>query len=263
MSDVVVKLGGHALDELSPKSAVLRGLADDIRSLKADGRRVVVVHGGGPQIAELLGSVGRESRFHEGLRITDAVTMDYVAMALSGVNLRIVAALNHSGVACIGCSGADGTLFVSRTLGEPWAFAGGAPVVRSVLLEGIWNLGLTPVLCSVAVDSDGQLLNCNADSVAGAVAGALPDSVLVLLSDIDQLRADPDSAETSLATVTSGEVRQLVASGAARDGMRPKMVAALDALDGGATRIVMANGTRPHALAGALAKTVPTTEVLP
>jgi acetylglutamate kinase len=115
----------------------------------------------------------------------------------------------------------------------------------------------------VAVDQFGELLNCNADTVAGALAGALGADALVLLSDVDQLRRDPDDAVSALTSVHATEVRELLSSGAVRDGMRPKMLAALDALDAGAARVVLANGTRAHALRGALARTAATTEVRP
>lgn len=262
MNPVVVKLGGHALDTLEPGSPVLKDLAADVIALREGGTNVVVVHGGGPQIASLLEIVGVESRFHEGLRITDERTMSFVAMALSEVNVRVVAALNCAGLASIGVSGADDSAMVSSSLGEPWNLAGSTPKVRAAFLESLWGMGLTPVMSSLAVDADGRLLNCNADTAAGAVAAALGASVLVLLSDIDQLRGDADDPTTALSRVSSAQVRHLMETGAARDGMRPKMAAALDALDGGAARILLANGTRAHALGQSLSGAVPTTEVV-
>ena len=117
-------------------------------------------------------------------------------------------------------------------------------------------------MSSIAVDPHGALLNCNADTAAGAVAGAIDADALVLLSDVDQLRADPDDPESAIDAVTSDEVVSMIASGTARDGMRPKMMAALDALDGGARRVIMANGTRAHALRAALVREIPVTEVV-
>jgi acetylglutamate kinase len=261
VSTYVVKMGGHALDSLSPDAPVLVDLAFDIAELRNVGHHVVVVHGGGPQIVELLSTVGVESRFAEGLRITDEVTMRYVAMALSEVNIRIVASLAASGLAPVGLSGADASVLRAEALGAPWFRAGKNPVVHSDVLKVLLESGFTPVMSSVAVDSEGELLNCNADTAAGAVAGALGASLL-LLSDIDQLRSDPDDPQSALSSVSASTVHELIASGAARDGMRPKMTAALDALAGGATRIIMANGTRPHALREAIANAIPTTEVL-
>jgi len=262
VSPLVVKLGGHALDDLSPRSAVLVELAQDIEALRDAGVDVVVVHGGGPQIAALLDEVGLESRFHEGLRVTDLATMRYVAMALDEVNARVTAALNRAGLASVGLRGADATLLESSPLGDAWGRAGSSPKVRTEIVHVLWSSGLTPVVSPVAVDGHGELLNCNADTVAGALAGALAARTLVLLSDVDQLRADPDDDTSALSSASGALVRALVESGAARDGMRPKMVAALDALDGGAERVVLANGTRSHALRCALGGDGPTTEVV-
>lgn len=262
MKRLVVKIGGHALDSLRPDSPILADLAMDITHLADAGTEVVLVHGGGPQIEDLLSAVGVESSFYEGLRITDRVTMNYVAMALGHVNLLITAALNAAGLCAVGLSGADGTLFCSRPLGDPWLRAGDAPSVRTEVVTSLWANGFCPVVNSLAVDSTGGLVNCNADTSAGALAAALGADALVLLSDIDQLRADADDPTSAIARVSADEVRALISSGAARDGMRPKMIAALDALGGGAARIIMASGTRPHSLRDALNSSVATTEVV-
>ena len=262
MSSLVVKLGGHALDALDARSPALVDLAEDIGQLRARGTNVVVVHGGGPQIATLLTSVGLESSFHEGLRITDRATMRYTAMALAEVNLLIVAALNQAGLVSVGLSGGDAAMVQATALGEPWGRAGGLPKVRDDVVLTLWKAGLTPVVSPVAIDEFGDLLNCNADTVAGAIAAALGAEVLVLLSDIDQLRTQPDDPSTALAHVTASEVDAMLASKSARDGMRPKVTAALDALGAGATCVLLANGTRRHALRDALARHIPTTEVV-
>jgi acetylglutamate kinase len=259
---LVVKLGGHALDVLSARSTVLVDLAQDVSQLRALGTDVVVVHGGGPQIAELLALVGLESRFHEGLRITDRQTMTYTAMALGEVNLLITAALNQAGLASVGISGADATMICATALGEPWDRAGELPKVRDDVVSNLWSAGLTPIVSPVAVDEFGDLLNCNADTVAGALAAALGAEVLVLLSDVDQLRSAPDDESTALSRVTSTQISDMLASQSARDGMRPKVNAALDALGAKAQRVLLANGTRRHALRDALARRIPTTEVV-
>ena len=261
MSSFVIKLGGHALDTLEPDAPVLVALAEDLAGLTREGHRVVVVHGGGPQIQALLDAVDLESRFLDGLRVTDATTMEYVAMGLSQVNTHLVAALNHAGLASVGLSGVDGATLQSTALGGALGRAGEAPKVDAAVITTLWRAGMTPVLSPLALDESGRLLNCNADTAAGCVAGALGAAVLVLLSDVDQLRADPLDATSALRAVDGARVRQLIDDGAAREGMRPKMIAALDALAGGAVRVVVANGTRPHAVRDALAGTIPTTEV--
>jgi acetylglutamate kinase len=259
---VVVKLGGHALDSLDPASPVLIDLAHDVAELRDADVDVVVVHGGGPQIAELLGRVGRESTFHDGLRVTDTETMRYVLMALSDVNVRVVAALNDAGLSSVGLCGADAGLLRSDSLGAPYDRVGHTPLVNRGVLDALWSAGFTPVVSPVAFDKSAAPLNCNADTVAGALAAELSADVLVLLSDVDQLRGDVDDSATAKSSVTGAEIHAMKSSGAARDGMNPKLAAALDALHGGAQKILLANGTRRHALRDALASSIPTTEVL-
>ncbi|HEY5111870.1 MAG TPA: acetylglutamate kinase [Acidimicrobiales bacterium] len=261
MTSYVIKIGGHALDSLTPHSPVLNALASDVAALRDESTNVVIVHGGGPQIASLLDAVGVVSLFHEGLRVTNAETMEYVAMALSQVNLHVVAALNQAGLKSAGLSGVDGSMLTATALGAPWFRAGASPKVDVTLIEALWMDGVTPVMSSIAVDESGELLNCNADAAAGALAGALGARALVLLSDVDQLRADPLDASTALASVRAAEVRRLIDDGSAREGMRPKMMAALEALEHGAQRVVLANGTKPHALRDALNGSTVTTEV--
>ncbi len=261
MKRIVVKLGGHALDSLGPSAPLLNQLASDIGQLMSGGTEVVLVHGGGPQIEELLETARVESRFHEGLRITDTLTMSYVAMALSHVNLLVTAALNHAGVSAAGLSGVDATLFRSSTLGEPWQRAGATPRVRPEIITSLWANGFCPVVSPIAVDDAGDLVNCNADTAAGALAGSLDAEALIMLSDVDQVRDDPDDPSSALEKLSSAQASALIESGAARDGMVPKLRAALDALDAGARSIVMANGTRHHALRDALRRSIPTTEI--
>ncbi len=133
--------------------------------------------------------------------------------------------------------------------------------MRAAVIEESWANGVTPVVSSVAADASGRLLNVNADAAAGALAAALGADALILLSDVDQVRRDPDDPATSVAVLGKADARDMVDSGLARDGMRPKLLAALDALDGGARAVTLANGTRPHALSGALDGTTATTEV--
>ncbi len=262
MTCYVVKIGGHALDTLEPSGELLVALAHDVAALNATGTNVVIVHGGGPQIQALLDAVGLPSRFVDGLRVTDDLTLTYVTMALAEVNLRLVAALNAAGLASVGLTGADGSALRAAALGEPWGQVAGVPTVDAELVRTSWAIGVTPVVSPIAVDDCGGLLNCNADTVAGALAAALNARALLLLSDIDQLRDDPLDEATALASVNASDVRKLLEAGAARDGMRPKLLAALDALEGGARRVLMANGTRLHAMRDALAGTIPTTEVV-
>jgi acetylglutamate kinase len=262
VTSYVVKIGGHALDTLRPDSDVLVALASDIAELRDTSTNVVVVHGGGPQIQSLLDAVGLESWFHEGLRVTDGATMEIVAMALAQVNVHVVAALNGAGLASVGLNGADQSLMTASALGPPWGRAATLPKVNSDVIETLWASGVTPVVNSVVVDEHGELVNCNADAAAGALAGALRAEALVLLSDVDQLRLDPLDESTSIERVSRDDVVRMIDEGTILEGMRPKMTAALDALEGGARRVFMANGTTPHALRDALSGSSKRTEVV-
>ena len=255
-------MGGHALDDLSPSSPILAALAQDLATLSAQGDEIVVVHGGGPQIAELLARVGLPSEFHEGLRITSPEMMTYVAMALASVNIALVAALAHFELACVGLNGADDAMIIGRSMGPPWDRAATVATINPSVIEKQWGAALVPVVSPVGVDEEGHLLNCNADIVAGALCSALHADTLILLSDIDQLRADPNDANSVLTHVSASRVQEMIASGAARDGMRPKMTAALDALSGGAQRVLLANGTRAHAVRDVVNAHTTTTEVV-
>ena len=254
----VVKLGGHAIDEVGPESPVLVDLARDLAALEGP---VVLVHGGGPQIAALLRRLALESHFVDGLRATDAATMEVVAMALGLVNAGIVVALQHHGVDAVGLCGPDGRTVVGEVAGGNLGRVATHVRVRPELVRELWEARRIPVVSSVGLAPDGGLVNCNADTVAGALAGAIGVDELILLSDVDQVRSDPDDPATALERIDGNALTALLASGALRDGMRPKARAALDALAGGARRIVLANGLRPHALRDAVSRSIPVTEV--
>jgi acetylglutamate kinase len=260
---IVIKLGGHALEAAASFDEVLDALALDIRELQRTGNDVVVVHGAGPQINEFLAALKIPTNFVDGLRVTDDETMDVVAMVLSLVNLKVVAALNVRGVETVGLSGADRSTLVATQIDERYGRVGSKVAVKDALIREILHAGVVVVLSPVSLDNSGALVNVNADAIAGAVAAELSATALVLLSDVDQLRADPTDERTSLSCVSASEVRAMVDSGAVRDGMVPKMQAALNALDAGARRVVVANGSRARATLDALQSRGRYTEVTP
>ena len=263
MRRLVVKVGGHSLDNLESTSATLMDLAFDVGQLRAGGTEVVIVHGGGPQIAELLARVGEKSDFVDGHRVTSAQTMELVVMALSKVNVMVTAALNQAGLRAVGLCGVDDSLLSATAKGPVWDRAGTGPRVHADIVTALWSLGVTAVISPIAVDDRGGLLNVNADTVAGSLASALDADALVLLSDVDQLLADPVDPSSGFADVRADALRDVVARGAVKDGMLPKAQAALEALEGGARRVVIANGVRPHALRDSVSGAIPTTEVWP
>ncbi len=257
---VVVKLGGHALDRLDASAPRLVELAQDVLAVCDEG--VLVVHGGGPQIAELSERLDVTSHFVDGLRVTDAEAMRVVAWALSEVNLAVTSALAHAGLPAVGIAGVSGAAVTGAPAGPTWGRTAQGVDVDPALLVALMHASWVPVVSPIALASDGGMINANADTVAGAIAGAVGARTLFLLSDVAQLRADPDDASSALAQVTGEDVAQMLASGAIRDGMRPKARAALDALRAGAQRVVVGDGTRPHAVRELLAGQAPSTEVV-
>ena len=252
MPFVVIKLGGHALDGAHDLVIALDRLADDVLGLRTAGVSPVLVHGAGPQISSMLERLGVPVSFVDGFRVTDEATMEVVAMTLSHVNLQLVAGLQQRGVPAAGIAGPDAGTVYAAPKGSAWGLAGDVTRVDTGLLCHIVEAGYVPVVNPVAIGNDGSLLNCNADAVAGALAAGLRADALILLSDVDQLRRDPDDPLSVVSDVSSLEVLSMITSGAIRDGMRPKMDAALTAVRAGATRVVLANGTRPGALQDAL-----------
>ena len=248
MSIAVVKLGGHALDASSDAALLLDTLALDINELRVQGHDVVLVHGGGPQISELLEQTGVVSTFLDGLRVTDGATLRAVVMGLSFVNASLCASLAARSLRVVGCNGTAERLFQGEVASGGLGFVGANIQASPTYIQGLLAQGIVPVVAPFGMTGEGQLLNCNADAAAGALAGALNAETLLLLSDIDQVRRTAEDADSAISSMTSSEARSLLASGEAKDGMRPKIDSALTALEHGAHRVVIANGSRPHAL---------------
>jgi acetylglutamate kinase len=262
MSVVVIKVGGHALDASSDAVTLLDALASDIRDAQQAGTEVVLVHGGGPQISEILTATGVTSSFVNGLRVTDEPTLRAVVMGLSMVNATLCAALRARGLSVVGCSGVSAGLISAVATEDALGFVGSAVTVEPSYLNELLGNGHLPVVAPFAVAVNGQLLNCNADAVAGALAGALQAESLLLLSDIDQVRTTADNANSGIASMTVGEARTLLDTGEAKEGMRPKLESCIAALSHGARRVVIANGSRPHAVRDILSGIALQTEVV-
>jgi acetylglutamate kinase len=259
---VVVKLGGNVLGDEGLAEDVIDSLAEDLRSLCQEGVSPVIVHGAGPQISALMDELGIAPTFIDGRRVTDDRTLSVAAMALSHVNLLLVAALNRRGVGAMGVAGPDRGLLLGSTGASTWGRVADSVTVRDAVLREMAARGAIPVVNPISVDAHGHLLNCNADTVAGAISAALSAEALVLLSDVDQLRLDPDDPATAISTVSLDHVRELMLSGAIRDGMKPKMEAAISAVDAGARRVVLASGERRRAITDSLNALGPHTEVV-
>jgi acetylglutamate kinase len=245
---VVVKYGGNALAGATEEDA-LSIFADDIVLMHSVGIKCVVVHGGGPQINEMLERVGVESRFHDGLRVTDSATMDIVRMVLTGkVNPEIVTKINAHGSLAVGVSGEDGrTLQVVRR--DPaLGFVGDVERVRTHVIDGLLADGLVPVVSTVGVDADGQAHNVNADTAAGAIAEALGAEKIIYLTDIAGLRRDVKDPSSHIARIDAASLERLIADGTVQGGMIPKVESCLQAVKGGVRSAHILDGRVPHAL---------------
>jgi acetylglutamate kinase len=247
-STMVVKYGGNALAG-GDEAEALAAFAEDIVLLQAVGIHPVVIHGGGPQIAELLRQIGKETEFVGGHRVTDAETLDVARMVLIGkVNSDIVAAFNVHGPLAVGLSGVDANLIQADLRDAELGFVGDVIKVNPSIIERLVAEDLIPVIATIGSDTAGQSYNINADAVAGAIAAALGAEKLIFLTDVPGLRSDPDDPSSSLAQVTVAQLDEMVSSGAANGGMIPKVEACAAAVRGGVSRAHILDGRIPHSL---------------
>jgi acetylglutamate kinase len=241
---VVIKYGGSAMREESLREA----FATDVVLLKYVGLNPVIVHGGGPEITEYMERLGLEVRFHEGLRVSDAETVEVARMVLLGkLNSDIVQRLNRHGQPAVGLSGQDGTLFEVAPVpnAEQVGFVGRIERVDVDVLNHIAE-DYIPVVASSAADRDGNPYNVNADEAAGKVAAALGAHKAIFLTDVDGWLADPDDPGSLISRAPVDEVERRLADVAG--GMRPKLQACLDAVQGGAQSAHIIDGRKPHSL---------------
>jgi acetylglutamate kinase len=243
---VVVKYGGAAMKESNLKDKVIR----DIVFLSCVGIRPVVVHGGGPEINSWLDKLGIEPQFKDGLRVTDAATMDVVEMVLVGrVNKEIVSLINQAGGAAVGLCGKDGNLIKARPEGrEGIGFVGEVNSVDIKLLKSLVNSGYIPVVSSVAADDTGQAYNINADTVAGELAAALEAEKLILLTDTVGILKDYKDPSTIIYKLDIRQARELIDSGVVGGGMIPKVNCCVRSLAQGVKAAHIIDGRIPHAL---------------
>ena len=243
---IVVKYGGNAMISDELRKAVM----SDIILLSLVGIRVVVVHGGGPEISDMLRRLGHESRFVDGLRYTDEVTMDVVQSVLCGkVNKNLVAQLGRLGGQAIGLCGMDGQLFQAECLDEKYGLVGKITGVNPEPVENALMSGYIPVVSTVAqgVDAD-TAYNINADTAAAELAKALGAEKLILLTDVRGLLEDPHDEDTLIHELHTYEVPQLVERGIISGGMIPKMQCCVDAIAGGVERVHILDGRIPHSI---------------
>jgi acetylglutamate kinase len=242
---VVVKYGGHAME--SPELAEL--FAQDIVLMRLVGINPVVVHGGGPQITDLMQRLGKEATFVDGRRVTDAETVDIVRMALVGkVNREVVASINQQGPYAVGLSGEDAGLITVTQRDPALGFVGDVSCIEPAILERLIREELIPVIATVGVDEAGQAYNINADTVAGAIAEAIGAEKLVYLTDVAGVYAEWPDESTLISRTDLAGLEALLAAGKAGEGMIPKLESCAQALRNGVRRAHILDGRIPHAL---------------
>ncbi len=254
-SIIVVKYGGHAMGD----EKVARDFAKDMVLLEQSGVNPVVVHGGGPQIGAMLAKLGIKSEFSGGLRITDKATVEIVEMVLAGsINKQIVGTINREGGRAIGLCGKDGNMVtakkVGRTVRDPdsniehyidLGFVGEPDKVDATVLEQVLGRELIPVLAPVAQGKDGETYNVNADTFAGAIAGALKAKRLLLLTDVPGVL---DKNKNLIKELKVSQIHGLIADGTITGGMIPKVETCIYALEQGVEGVVILDGKVPHAV---------------
>jgi acetylglutamate kinase len=252
---VVIKYGGHAMGD----RAAAEDFAEDVVLLEQSGIKPIVVHGGGPQIGRMLEKLGIKSEFKGGLRVTDAATVEVVEMVLAGwINKQIVGWIGAEGGKAVGLSGKDGNMVtarkVTRTAVDPdsniekvvdLGFVGEPEHVNRAVLDQVLQAELIPVLAPVATGHDGQTYNVNADTFAGAIAGALTAKRLLLLTDVPGVL---DKNKNLIPEMTIEDCRRLIADGTITDGMIPKIETCIYALEKGVEAVVILDGKVPHAV---------------
>jgi acetylglutamate kinase len=252
---VVIKYGGHAMGD----PAAAEDFAEDVVLLEQAGVKPIVVHGGGPQIGRMLEKLGIRSEFQAGLRVTDKATVEIVEMVLAGsINKQIVGWISAEGGRAIGLCGKDGQMVtaekISRTVVDPdsniekvvdLGFVGEPKHVNRSILDAVLKAELIPVLAPVAVGEDGATYNVNADTFAGAIAGAMMAKRLLLLTDVPGVL---DKNKNLLPELTIEECRRLIADGTITGGMIPKVETCIYALERGVEAVVILDGKVPHAV---------------
>lgn len=238
---IVIKLGGHAMGS----DEAMEEFARDVVLMRQVGVNPVIVHGGGPMINAMLDRLQITSEFVNGKRVTDAATMEVVEMVLSGVvNKRIVQAINGQGGRAVGLSGKDGGMITCRQTNPELGFVGTPDKVNPRLLSDLTDKEYIPVIAPLGVSRDGETMNINGDTAAGAVAAALKADRLLLLTDVAGVKNAAGEVVTEL---NATQIREMTAQGTIAGGMIPKTETALDAIAGGVRAAVILDGRAPNA----------------
>jgi acetylglutamate kinase len=244
-STVVVKYGGNAMTD----PALARQFADDVVLMRSVGMRPVVVHGGGPQISALMERLGMIPEFRDGLRVTDADSLDVARMVLVGkISRDIVSAINVHGPLAVGLSGEDAGLILASARNPDLGFVGDVEAVNPGIVQRLLAEELIPVISTIGADVAGQSYNINADTVAGAIAEALDAEKVVFLTDVEGLLSDVDQPDSLISNIDAAQLQKLVDTGVLTGGMIPKIAACIHAVDSGVGSAHILDGRIPHVL---------------
>ena len=242
---VVVKYGGNAMINDQLKEQVM----EDIVLLWLIGVKIVLVHGGGPEISELMDKLGKKAVFVDGLRVTDKETVDIVQMVLAGkVNKSLVSFLESKGGNAMGISGIDGGLICAEMKDEKLGYVGNITNVNITPVQDLLGKGYIPVISTVASDKDGNVYNINGDTAAARIAGALNAERLIMMTDIDGILRDRNDPTTLIPHMTIAEAEDLKKDGIISGGMIPKVECCIDAINHGVENVVIMDGRVPHSI---------------
>lgn len=242
---LVVKYGGNAMINEKLKDSVMR----DIVLLSLIGVKVVLVHGGGPEITEMLGKMGKESKFVNGLRVTDKETAEVVQMVLAGkINKGLVGLLERKGGKAIGLSGLDGHMIKAKVKDEALGFVGEITDIDVTTVLDVLEKGYIPVISTVACDDDGNVYNINADTAAAKIAGALNAESFISMTDISGILRDKDDPSTLISEIKISDAPKLIEDGIINGGMIPKVECCTNAIKWGVKKVFIIDGRVPHSI---------------
>lgn len=242
---LVVKYGGNAMTSEKLKDSVAR----DIVLLNLIGVKVVLVHGGGPEITEMLSKIGKETKFVGGLRVTDDETIEVAQMVLAGkINKSLVNLLECRGGSAIGLSGLDGHMIKAEIKDERLGYVGKITDINPQPILDVLEKGYIPVISTLGCDDDGKVYNINADTAAAKIAGALKAESLIILTDIAGILKDKDDASSLISHITVSESKKLVEDGVIAGGMIPKVECCVQAIAEGVKRVFIIDGQIPHSI---------------
>lgn len=242
---IVIKYGGNAMVDENLKQLVM----DDVVMLNSLGMKVVLVHGGGPEISKGLKAIGKESKFVNGLRVTDEETIDVVTEVLAGkVNKNLVKQLNLAGGHAIGLSGLDDGLIEAKPISDELGFVGQIIDVNTNIIFDTLEMGYIPVVSTIGYDANGNVYNINADTAAARIAGALNAEKFIAMTDIKGVLLDKNDPSSLMKTINVSELRQLEKAGIIDGGMIPKVQCCVEAIRRGVKNVVIIDGRVPHSI---------------